>query len=91
VSESLNEGSYVRTSSGYFTKDSDGQFKNGNEILANDARIYKIFYKKESPIDSKGDIFKQLLPSTNSVYTLNEQDALIILSELFDIDANSEL
>lgn len=91
VAESLSEGSYVRTSSGYFTKDSDGQFKNGDEVLASDAKIYKIFYKKESEIDTRGDLFKNFLSLNSTRYTLNEQDALIILSELFDIDANSEL
>ena len=52
-------GSYVRTSTGYFTKDVDGEFRNGDEVLSDDSIIYKIFFNRKDntpQIFNPGDI-----------------------------------
>lgn len=86
LQESLPVGSYVRTSSGYYIKDVDGTFKKGDEILESNTTIYKVFYPKNDANDENEKI-KSLLPIKNSKYVLTQQDALIILSELFKFDS----
>lgn len=77
-------GSYVRTSTGYFTKDEDGEFRNGDEVLSDDSIIYKIFFNKTQ--NDNSDAIKSLLPIYEEKYYLNKQDAYIILNNIFNIE-----
>lgn len=82
LSDVLPIGSYVRSAIGYYTKDIDGLFKNGDRVLSENEKIYKIFYKKQ-PLENNLliDIIKTSIPYKNDSYTLSRNDALIILSE----------
>lgn len=81
-------GSYVRTSTGYFTKDVDGEFRNGDEVLSDDSIIYKIFFNKTQ--NDNSDAIKSLLPIYEEKYYLNKQDAYIILNNIFNIEKEFE-
>ena len=81
-------GSYVRTSTGYFTKDVDGEFRNGDEVLSDDSIIYKIFFNKTQ--NDNSDAIKSLLPIYEEKYYLNKQDAYIILNAIFNIEKEFE-
>ena len=81
-------GSYVRTSTGYFTKDVDGEFRNGDEVLSDDSIIYKIFFNKTQ--NDNSDVIKSLLPIYEEKYYLNKQDAYIILNNIFNIEKEFE-
>lgn len=81
-------GSYVRTSTGYFTKDEDGEFRNGDEVLSDDSIIYKIFFNKTQ--NDNSDAIKSLLPIYEEKYYLNKQDAYIILNNIFNIEKEFE-
>lgn len=84
----LPVGSYVRTSTGYFTKDVDGEFRNGDEVLSDDSIIYKIFFNKTQ--NNNSDAIKSLLPIYEEKYYLNKQDAYIILNNIFNIEKEFE-
>lgn len=81
-------GSYVRTSTGYFTKNVDGEFRNGDEVLSDDSIIYKIFFNKTQ--NDNSDAIKSLLPIYEEKYYLNKQDAYIILNNQFNIEKEFE-
>lgn len=81
-------GSYVRTSTGYFTKDVDGEFRNGDEVLSEDSIIYKIFFNKTKNDNSHA--IKSLLSIYEEKYYLNKQDAYIILNNIFNIEKEFE-
>lgn len=81
-------GSYVRTSTGYFTKNEDGEFRNGDEVLSDDSIIYKIFFNKTQ--NDNSDAIKSLLPIYEEKYYLNKQDAYIILNNQFNIEKEFE-
>lgn len=81
-------GSYVRTSTGYFTKDADGEFRNGDEVLSEDSIIYKIFFNKAQ--NDNSDAIKSILPIYEEKYYLNKQDAYIILNNIFNIEKEFE-
>lgn len=84
----LPVGSYVRTSTGYFTKDEDGEFRNGDEVLSDDSIIYKIFFNKTQ--NDNSDAIKSLLSIYEEKYYLNKQDAYIILNNIFNIEKEFE-
>ena len=84
----LPVGSYVRTSTGYFTKDVDGKFRNGDEVLSDDSIIYKIFFNKTQ--NDNSETIKSLLPIYEEKYYLNKQDAYIILNNIFNIEKEFE-
>lgn len=84
----LPVGSYVRTSTGYFTKDVDSEFRNGDEVLSDNSIIYKIFFNKSQ--NDNSDAIKSLLPIYEEKYYLNKQDAYIILNNIFNIEKEFE-
>lgn len=91
LAEALPIGSRVRISSGSYTKQITGEFKNGDEILDESAIIYKIDYKIDQNNQYNNiDLIKSLFPISEPAYALSQQDALIILSDIYEFDVNDE-